>query len=69
MARLTGKISFITGAGAGIAKATALAFAREGCKIGIAEINADLGRRRSAKYVRRVVKRFLLRPMLPKIPR
>ena len=44
MARLTGKISFITGAGAGIAKATALAFAREGCKVGIAEINADLGR-------------------------
>ena len=44
MGRLTGKIAFITGAGAGIAKATALAFVREGAKVGLAEINPDLGR-------------------------
>ena len=44
MSRLAGKIAFITGAGAGIAKATALAFAREGAKVGVAEINPELGR-------------------------
>jgi NAD(P)-dependent dehydrogenase (short-subunit alcohol dehydrogenase family) len=44
MSRLAGKVAFITGAGAGIAKASALAFAREGAKVALAEINAELGR-------------------------
>lgn len=44
MARLEGKVAFLTGAGSGIAKASALAFAREGAKIAIVEINAELGR-------------------------
>ena len=44
MGRLDGKIAFITGAGAGIAKASALAFAREGAGIAIVEINVDAGR-------------------------
>jgi NAD(P)-dependent dehydrogenase (short-subunit alcohol dehydrogenase family) len=44
MSRLEGKIAFITGAGAGIAKAAALAFAKEGAKVGLAEINPELGR-------------------------
>lgn len=43
MGRLDGKIAFITGAGAGIAKASALAFAREGAKVAIAEINVETG--------------------------
>jgi NAD(P)-dependent dehydrogenase (short-subunit alcohol dehydrogenase family) len=43
MSRLSGKVAFITGAGAGIAKASALAFAREGAKVALAEINAELG--------------------------
>jgi NAD(P)-dependent dehydrogenase (short-subunit alcohol dehydrogenase family) len=49
MGRLEGKIAFITGAGAGIAKATALAYAREGAKVGIAEINPEAGKRAEAE--------------------
>ncbi|MCC6535836.1 MAG: SDR family oxidoreductase [Burkholderiales bacterium] len=44
MGRMAGKVAFLTGAGAGIAKATALAFAREGAKVGLAEIKPELGR-------------------------
>lgn len=44
MRRLDGKVAFITGAGAGIAKASAIAFAREGASVALIEINADLGR-------------------------
>ncbi len=44
MGRLAGKVAFITGAGAGIAKASALAFIREGAKVVLAEINPMLGR-------------------------
>jgi NAD(P)-dependent dehydrogenase (short-subunit alcohol dehydrogenase family) len=44
MARMEGKVAFITGAGAGIAKASALAFAREGAKVAIVELNRETGR-------------------------
>lgn len=44
MGRLDGRIAFITGAGAGIAKASALAFAREGARVAIVEINVETGR-------------------------
>ena len=43
LGRLDGKVAFLTGAGAGIAKATAKAFVREGAKVTIAEINEDAG--------------------------
>jgi NAD(P)-dependent dehydrogenase (short-subunit alcohol dehydrogenase family) len=43
--KLTGKVAFLTGAGAGIAKATAKAYVREGAKVAIIELNRDAGAR------------------------
>ena len=43
MARLAGKVAFITGAGAGIGRATAIGFAREGARVAVVEINPAAG--------------------------
>jgi len=43
--KLTGKVAFLTGAGAGIAKATAKLFVSEGAKVAIIELNRDAGER------------------------
>ncbi len=44
MGKLEGKVAFLSGAGSGIARASAKAFSREGARVAIAEINADAGR-------------------------
>jgi len=41
--RLRDKVAFLTGAGAGIAKASAKAFAKEGAKVVIVELNKETG--------------------------
>ncbi|HEX2829290.1 MAG TPA: SDR family NAD(P)-dependent oxidoreductase [Burkholderiales bacterium] len=45
MARLDGKVVFLTGAGAGIAKATAKLASREGAKVALIEIRREQGER------------------------
>ncbi len=41
--RLKDKVAFITGAGSGVGRATALIFAKEGAKIVVADIDANAG--------------------------
>ena len=43
MGKLDGKVAFLTGAGAGIAKATAKAFVKEGARVAIIELNREAG--------------------------
>jgi NAD(P)-dependent dehydrogenase (short-subunit alcohol dehydrogenase family) len=51
MARLQGKVGFLTGAGAGIAKATAKMFVAEGAKVALIEMNREAGTRAEREIV------------------
>ena len=44
MARLAGKVAFVSGGGAGIGRATALRFAREGATVVVADIDVESAR-------------------------
>ncbi len=52
MARLAGKVAFITGAGTGIGRCTAELFAREGARVVVAEIDAPSGEETAHRIAR-----------------
>jgi len=51
MKRLDNKVAFISGAGSGIGRASALKFAGEGARVLVAELDAERGREVAAKVV------------------
>jgi NAD(P)-dependent dehydrogenase (short-subunit alcohol dehydrogenase family) len=50
MTRFAGRVAFVSGATSGIGRATALAFAREGAEVVVADIDVD-GVRETARLI------------------
>ena len=50
MSRFDGEVAFVTGATSGIGRATALAFARQGASVVVADVAAD-GNRETARLI------------------
>ena len=48
--RFTGKVAFVTGAGSGMGRTTALAFAREGASVVLADVS-DHGNQETARMI------------------
>ena len=57
MSRFAGKVAFVTGATSGIGRATALAFAREGASVVVADVAADRANETSRLIDRRAARR------------
>jgi NAD(P)-dependent dehydrogenase (short-subunit alcohol dehydrogenase family) len=53
-----GKVAFVTGAANGIGRATALAFAREGANVAVADV-AEIGNRETARIIEELAGRVL----------
>ena len=49
MSAMTGKVAIVTGGAAGIGRATAIAFAREGASVVVADVDAERGEKTAAE--------------------
>ena len=69
MPRLDGKVMFITGAGTGIGRATALLCAREGARVAIAEIDTAAGEETGRVWLERLTSHYRRAAWLNPTPR